>query len=861
MPPIHERRKIVYRVRPLLFLLIFIFSLLVPNAASARNNDVPFYNGTPDTELTSRQLQIPGKLLRPGKGYTPPGSENIYYTADIHYPALYNGAFNFGNHHENLIKNTESSEPFVNLINDGVIGSGNPIGNRMVTEVERMNASIVSNIYFGNGDFVLGNINKHTISHEETGKRYGNFYWIRDIAYLSGGYAGAGLSREINPYNIWIVRTSFPDITKFSATNGSKSNPVFFDLEGYEYVSKNKGYTDNDPNSTTTNPYEESAGERNGVHWFLEIYKDGDLVDKKNGYMRSKPKSNPSKANEKESGHFVNDNVNPIGWQPELCGRFTAKIKVLDGVQRTSQEKTTTFTVDGDCDDKPTTNPDDNMCKDDFKYKMDFAVDRIEGETAEKGTNISTPVKVSRANFKEERDKYRGELKEKINSLQSEVNSLKDDRDSTRSNLKSCRLDQTCYVDEKGKQHCYPRDCSWWEERLDSILLRLQKAEEKLECETNKLKRLETLEAQYNSTEPNVTLSFDGDRVGAQNVTLKEGESKTISFDWSLKRSGQIEAEINPIPRKYDNSKDVKKTNFKNNKLDTPIYTSSHQVSLCSRPGEKASIHAVVRTINDKGTKDNLYEYLTGEIINLSRKTLRSGYGFSYEVKTTYSNEDPKSSATGPKNTDSFFPTMTKHLQYPKVDDGYKVQMEKTKNSVSESVWSLPMTYVEKFSGNVFDKDYKNHPAYNPKEIILNGGRKWYTSFDQKDGKYAFNIKSYNAGVNKLNLCLTGEVMIEGSFIGNKKGEDDFIRRSVNPSNPFPDKVGWNWQGKETMLTSLNNWWTNWKYPNPKDIPPGYHKESYKISPEIYQSIKAYNKSHGLNVDLNSEFFSKFNLK
>lgn len=54
-----------------------------------------------------------------------------------------------------------------------------------------------------------------------------------------------------------------------------------------------------------------------------------------------------------------------------------------------------------------------------------------------------------------------------------------------------------------------------------------------------------------------------------------------------------------------------------------------------------------------------------------------------------------------------FFPTMTKHLQYPKVDDGYKVQMEKTKNSVSESVWSLPMTYVEKFSGNVFDKDYK----------------------------------------------------------------------------------------------------------------------------------------------------------
>lgn len=43
-------------------------------------------------------------------------------------------------------------------------------------------------------------------------------------------------------------------------------------------------------------------------------------------------------------------------------------------------------------------------------------------------------------------------------------------------------------------------------------------------------------------------------------------------------------------------------------------------MSLCPQPGEKASIQAVVRTINDKGTKDKLYEYLTGEIINLSRK-------------------------------------------------------------------------------------------------------------------------------------------------------------------------------------------------------------------------------------------------
>ncbi len=32
------------------------------------------------------------------------------------------------------------------------------------------------------------------------------------MAYLSGGMAGAGLQKDINKFNIFIVRTSFPDI-------------------------------------------------------------------------------------------------------------------------------------------------------------------------------------------------------------------------------------------------------------------------------------------------------------------------------------------------------------------------------------------------------------------------------------------------------------------------------------------------------------------------------------------------------------------------------------------------------------------------------------------------------------------------
>lgn len=63
------------------------------------------------------------------------------------------------------------------------------------------------------------------------------------------------------------------------------------------------------------------------------------------------------------------------------------------------------------------------------------------------------------------------------------------------------------------------------------------------------------------------------------------------------------------------------------------------------------------------------------------------------------------------------------------------------------------------------------------------------------------------------------------------------------------------------MLTSLSDWWNTWEYPNPKDIPTGYHMESYKITPEMYKQIKEYNKTHGSDVNLNSDFLTRFNFK
>ncbi|MEC2467746.1 conjugal transfer protein [Bacillus cereus] len=849
-------------IKSKLLLCIFIISLFVPNFAYARNSDIPFYDGKKETLIMSEGLQMSGNYLRPGKFLPPNAPPDIYYTADLHYPALYNGSFDWGNQRANLVQSVDYSEPFVNVANDGYIGSGIPLGNRMITEVERVNSQVISQKYWGNPDFVLKYILPYEVTSVAFPKSYGKFYWIRDMAYLSGGMAGAGLQKDINKFNIFIVRTSFPDIKKFQASDGPKSNTVDFHVEGFEYVTKNKGYTDNNMGSETINPYAEMAGERNRVKWVLKIYKDGSEIDTKEGYIRSNPKKDSEKPEEGDAGYFGGKgSSSPIRWQPTTCGKFEAKLQVYDAVQRPAKEKKTSFTISGNgCDKEKPPTPGGEGDEDTFKYKMDFSVDRIEGETVESGDNVKTPVKVSRADFSEERKKYREELDRKIQDQERELSKLEDRKQDAREELNFCRYDRICTIDEEGNQHCVPRDCSSYEYNLDRILTMISTETKKLNKEKNKRDRLDKLESEYKNTTPNVVLRFQDNIVGQQKVNLSEGQSKVLYYDWKVPSSGQIEAEINPKPRKYDNSKDVLKTNFNNNKLDTPINVASHETSTCSQPNSTATVTAVVRTINNAGDRDTLYERLTGSIVNISKPKIRAGYGFSYEVKTTYTNEDSSSHATGVKSTTSFLPTMVKHQQYSKTEDGYKVPMDETLGGYNQ-VWSLPHTYVEKFSGNVFNDNYKKHPKYNPNETILDGGRKWYTEFTQADGTYSFKAMAYGAGVNKLNLCLTGKIEVEGSGIGDKKGNDDFIKRSVNPQNPFPGQVGWNWKNKEHMLTSLSDWWNTWKYPNPKDIPTGYHMESYKITPEMYKQIKEYNKTHGSDVNLNSDFLTRFNFK
>ncbi len=775
------------RMRKGLLLTCASLMLALPSVASAANNDIPFFDGSKNSILKSDELQLSGNLLRPGSGYR---SKEFNYKADLHFPAVYNGSFNWGNPWENLVQNEDTSDPYVRISNDGYINSEVVVGDRMVTEVQQVTKTVIKDKYWGEPNFVLGNLKKHDIKKfNGPNVTLGKFYWIRDIAYLSGGYAGAGGVDSVNRYSLWYVRTSNPKIDNFKATSGKKDVPVKFTFNGFEYVSKGKGYNDRDPNGTTVNPYQSAAGERNRVKWLLDITKDDETVYHQENYLRSTPQKDNQKPNEGDAGQFKSEELK---WQPQMCGRYTAKIKVLDAVQRESNEKTVDFTINGNCGTEVTPNPDPGD-EDDFKYKIDFSADRIEGETAREGKNIKTRIDVSRDNFKPERDQYREKVNNNINMSEQAVNSSESDRDSAQSSLSYCRRNPIHEVDAEGNHHYYDRDCSWEENRLDSAASRLDTARQKLEKEKNKIKKLDALEAKYANPETVVVLKHNGLQVASQKVRLTEGEKKTLNLGWQHKGKGTIQAEITPAGNRLD----IEETTYKNNPIKTAIYAPSHEKGMCG----VTSVKGVVETVSERVSKEDtvgemFYETLSGSIDNLAPSKLHAGYGFSYEVNGKYKND-------WNTNYPGVFTKAT--AQYPFADEGLKptYDLESVSNNGLTSKFLPKNMYLSEVTGHVFDSNRPTKSLYwDGKEKIIDGQRKWYAPLKTKDGKYSFNVETNPAGVNEMSLCLTNEVEIKGVAY------DDFKKRRVLADLPFPVQTpGWNWVGKEHIITDLSNWY------------------------------------------------------
>ncbi|MER2009312.1 MAG: hypothetical protein ABS939_17825, partial [Psychrobacillus sp.] len=284
----------------------------------------------------------------------------------------------------------------------------------------------------------------------------------------------------------------------------------------------------------------------------------------------------------------------------------------------------------------------------------------------------------------------------------------------------------------------------------------------------------------------NLTLKVNNEVKGETHVSLKEGERKTVSLSWTVEDEATVVAEINEDGT-YEEYVDGVEDVYANNVRETTIFTPSREVGMC---GPTSEVSGPVVTISDSVLGERTYtETLKGSINSVFPKKLRAGYGFTYTVDTQYFNEyKPLFNGTA-KNA---------AVQYEYSASGLDTMqyLERITDTGQFARFVPKNVYVSKKSGVVFDND---NPAQSSEELI-DGGRKWYSDFEQKDGKYPFEVNVGRGGINDLGLCLTSETEIKGTAM------DDFVRRSVSPSKPFPGGNGWDWIGKVSLLNGLEQW-------------------------------------------------------
>ena len=347
-------------------------------------------------------------------------------------------------------------------------------------------------------------------------------------------------------------------------------------------------------------------------------------------------------------------------------------------------------------------------------------------------------------------------------------------------------------------------------------------------------------------------------------VSLQEGESKTFTDEATLVEDGNISSEINSIYTNWQGleSRDYpEESTFENNRLDTPIYASSHEQA-CGPPGEEVTLEGIVKTTTNKeGTKEDL-EVLKGKVINQSATKIKAGYGFSFENQVEYNNSIATEQVKGVTAMDSRFDTLSNYLEYEVVDGLYKVPNElknETKPNIktATSTWHLPTMYVEEYSGNLFNSNYASNVNRNRNDKILDGGRKWYVDFDETDRTYPFVSYTNETGINRFSVCLMGEVEVKGAILKNEvtdendnssEGEAEFVLRTIQPDNAFPGGTGWNWSGKTSTISSLTPWWNTTSTTYPKGI---------TLTPNQVKAIRNYNKTNPLkDIKPNNNFSS-----
>ncbi len=534
-----------------------------------------------------------------------------------------------------------------------------------------------------------------------------------------------------------------------------------------------------------------------------------------------------------------------------------------------------------------------------YEHELDLQLNRIDARTVDLNAETETDLYLKREDFSQ----TRGQAKNEFDSYISTTNSYKADCqikistwESEISKMESGK--QTCVAEKRPNCDVYDSAISLYRTQIASGQSMLPTYDQRINQAQNELSNIQNNESTYRTISANVELKHDGTLIANELVPLSEGQSVRKSYTWKVPTQAKdLMGQINnsgPFQEfKYTNLTNRSKVSLgynstlgnvlypntsSNNWKDTRQYVASYESGVCTpftnQSGyfQDQKIEGVVRTVNDNWSKRELKEELTTKFTKLPREKMRAGYGFDYEITSYYRNFDseykPKA-ATGTKLMDGYFSSLVSYLpfeqghSYPEfnlkgipipsvgINEGFKVPMQSQNPSTTFNEtrkWLLPRIAVEEYSGNTFlfdNNDYLYHPERNLQDTILtadkqgNSLNKWFVPFSEPDGNYPFRVRTYDAGINHLNTCHNGKVLVDGVIIGDANGNDDYVKRAVTPENPFPAGIGWNWNGQVGKLTNLNEWYSNW-FNNPTDLSTNDYKKQYYLTPDSMEKIRDY---------------------
>lgn len=307
-------------------IILLLSTIPLPLNVLAATNEIPFYQGK--NEMLIFDL-VPGHSLFYRVDKTAPVD---LYVGDYRYATIYDGRIGDASTRTSdnrqfpvqgtgsIVKAAYQNDKWYHVVpkNDVTLA-------RNIIKVGELTPSEFQNIYGGNSNKVFDEIPQYIVEGKDG--VYGYYYYIGDIARLSGGYAiNTGPSFDgVNPTRLQYLKTAWTDINTFSTnkTNFNVNEAVKFNFDGWEYVYGNSG-----------------------VSYEIKIKKDGKLyADGVTGNASSTKGSKSTISPKQDEGHTGKFTVNGVtGFIPTESGTYEAVLTVFDQVQR-YDTKIVAFTV------------------------------------------------------------------------------------------------------------------------------------------------------------------------------------------------------------------------------------------------------------------------------------------------------------------------------------------------------------------------------------------------------------------------------------------------------------------------------------------------------------------------------------